>query len=141
MNYKQLKMQRNRKIYFLLIVLTITIGLVSRTEFISSFITEHFGDYLYAILFFLIFGFIFTKVQTYRMFLLTLLFCYGIEFFQLYQPKTANWISFIRSYEVSRLILGNNFQWNDIISYTVGVMTGYISETLLYPRFHSKNHK
>ncbi|WP_375561733.1 DUF2809 domain-containing protein [Bernardetia sp. OM2101] len=68
-------------------------------------------------------------------------FCYGIEFLQLYQPKPANWISFIRSYEVSRLILGNNFQWFDIISYTLGGMTGYIFEVLFYSEFHSKNHK
>ena len=127
-------MTRNRKIYFLSIVVTITIGLVSRTEFISSFITDYFGDYLYAVLFFLIFGFLFIKVQPYKIFILTLLFCCGIEFLQLYQ---ADWINFIRSYKASRLILGNNFQWNDIISYTFGAMTGYILEI----QFYSKNHK
>lgn len=127
-------MNRNRKVYLLLTLLTILIGLVSRTEFISHFITDYFGDFLYAVLFFLIFGFIFTKTNPYKILIISLLFCYGIEFLQLYQ---ADWIDCIRNYEVSRLILGNNFQWFDIISYTFGAIISYILEILYYP----KNHK
>ncbi|AFM05402.1 Protein of unknown function (DUF2809) [Bernardetia litoralis DSM 6794] len=122
-------MIRNRKNYFLLIIITILIGLISRTDFISNFITDYFGDYLYAILFFLIFGFLFIKTKSYKLLIISLIFCYGIEFLQLYQ---ADWINFIRNYKISRLILGNHFQWNDIISYTFGAMTAYILEILFY---------
>jgi len=122
-----MKIQRNRKIYFLFIVITILIGLFSRTELISGWVSSHLGDYLYAILFFLLFGFVFTKIKSYKIFISSLLFCCGIEFLQLYQ---ADWISSIRSYKASRLILGNNFQWNDIISYIFGTVTGYILEVL-----------
>ncbi len=125
---------RNRKTYLLFIVLIIITGLVSRTEFVSTYIDASFGDYLYAILFFLIFGFVFTKLEPYKILILSLIFCYSIEFLQIYQPNEPNWISFIRSYKVSRLVLGNNFQWNDIINYTFGGMTGYFWENLFYFR-------
>ena len=120
-------MNRSRKIYFLLIILTTIIGLVSRTKTISNYVNNHFGDYLYAILFFLIFGFIFTKAKSYKLLIISLLFCYSIEFLQIYE---ADWINVIRSYKVSKLFLGNNFQWQDIIFYTFGTLTGYILEIL-----------
>lgn len=126
--------KRNRKVYFLFIIITILIGLFSRNTILSNWVINYVGDYLYAVLLFLIFGFIFTKTETYKILIISLLFCWSIEFLQLYQ---ADWINFIRSYKASRLILGNNFQWNDIFSYTFGAMTGYILETL----FYSKNHK
>jgi len=120
-------MQRNRKIYFLFIIITVVIGLFSRTDLISDWVNSHLGDYLYAVLFFLIFGFLFNKIKPYKIFIISLLFCCGIEFLQLYQ---ADWINYIRSYKASRLILGNNFQWNDIISYIFGTLTCYILEIL-----------
>jgi hypothetical protein len=129
------KMQRNRKIYLLFIIITILIGLISRIDIISNFITNYLGDYLYAVLFFLIFGFLFTKAKSYKILIVSLLFCYGIEFLQLYQ---ADWINFIRSYKVSRLFLGNNFQWNDIISYSLGALTCYVLEILFYSESYSK---
>ncbi len=126
-------MRRNRTVYFVLIIITIIVGLFSRIDTISTYVNNHFGDYLYAILFFLIFGFLFIKIESYKVFILTFLFCCGIEFLQIYQ---ADWINFIRSYKVSRLFLGNNFQWNDIFSYTLGAVTGYVLETLLYSKIH-----
>lgn len=127
-------MRRHRKTYLVFILITILIGLISRSEIFSGWINSHLGDYLYALLFFLIFGFIFRKSKSYKILLISLIFCYAIEFLQLYQ---ADWINFIRNYKVSRLILGNSFQWNDILSYTLGGTTGYILEILAY----SKNHK
>ncbi len=130
-------MKRSRKVYFLLLLITIAVGLFSRTIFVSGFVTSYVGDYLYSILIFLIFGFIFTKTNPYKILIITLLFCCGIEFLQLYQPKSPNWLSFIRSYKISRLFLGNNFQLNDIVSYTFGAITGYVFEVL----FYFKNYK
>lgn len=127
-------MNRNRKLYIVFILLTIIIGLVSRNTILSNWIVDYTGDYLYAVLFFLIFGYIFTKTKSYKILIISLLFCYGIEFLQLYQ---ADWINYIRSYKASRLILGNNFQWYDIISYTLGAITIYTLEFFYYP----KNHK
>ena len=127
-------MKRNQKVYLLLIIITIIVGLFSRTDLLSNWINNYVGDYLYSILCFLIFGFILTKIKSYKILLLTLFFCYSIEFLQLYQ---ADWINSIRSYKVSRLILGNNFQWYDIFSYTIGGMTGYIFEILFYSKSYS----
>ena len=122
-------MTRNRVIYFLFIVSTICIGLLSRTEIVALWLTSNFGDYLYSVLIFLIFGWIFKSTKPIKILIITLLFCYGIELLQLYQPKEYNWIRLIRDYKFSKLILGNNFSWNDILYYTFGSMTVYFLET------------
>jgi hypothetical protein len=54
-----------------------------------------------------------------------LIFCYSIEFSQLYQ---APWINNIRHTVIGGLILGETFVWGDMLCYTVGVGTGLLIE-------------
>jgi len=58
----------------------------------------------------------------------SLLFCYAIEFSQLYQ---APWINNIRHTVIGGLILGEVFLWGDMLSYTVGVGIGIFIERLI----------
>jgi len=58
----------------------------------------------------------------------SLLFCYAIEFSQLYQ---APWINIIRHTVIGGLILGEVFLWGDMLSYTVGVAFGIFLEKIL----------
>ncbi|SHN30816.1 Protein of unknown function [Mucilaginibacter sp. OK098] len=53
----------------------------------------------------------------------SLLFCYSIEFSQLYQ---ATWINSIRHTVIGGLILGETFVWGDLLCYTVGVGIGML---------------
>ncbi|PIY13011.1 MAG: DUF2809 domain-containing protein [Flexibacter sp. CG_4_10_14_3_um_filter_32_15] len=124
-------MNRNQKIYFLFAVISILLGLLSRTRLTPALIYPYLGDYLYAVLFFCIIGFIFIKSSPLKVALISLFICYCIEFFQLYQ---ADWLTTLKSYRLARLVLGNSFLWSDIISYTFGAMTGYILETLFYSK-------
>lgn len=131
MNFNTPKMNRNRQIYFLLAVTTILLGLLSRTRLTPALIYPYLGDYLYALLFFCIIGFILTKSSSLKIALISVLICYCIEFFQLYQ---ADWITTLKNYRLAKLILGNSFLWSDIISYTLGGVTGYILEILFYSK-------
>ncbi|MFT5790426.1 MAG: glycopeptide antibiotics resistance protein [Shewanella sp.] len=57
-----------------------------------------------------------------------LAFSFSIEFSQLYH---AAWIDEIRSYKLAALVLGFGFQTSDLICYTVGVLFGALTETML----------
>lgn len=131
----KMKLKRNRFVYLTLIIITILIGLLSRTELVSKTIPLLFGDYLYGLLLFWIVGLLYNKTGSLKVALVSILLCYLIETFQIYQ---ADWINNIRSNKLGALILGHGFLWNDIISYTLGGITGYILETIY---FNKKIHK
>lgn len=55
----------------------------------------------------------------------SLLFCFAIEFSQLYK---APWINELRHTLFGRLILGEGFLCGDLLCYVVGVVIGVIVE-------------
>ena len=122
-------MKRNRKIYSALIIFTIVMGLLSRTSIIPAIIYPYLGDYLYAVLYFLIVGVLFPEMKPFKVAVISVLTCYAIEFLQLYK---ADWINHIRSYKLGGLILGYGFLWSDIVSYTLGGITVWILEKSYY---------
>ena len=126
-------MKRSRLAYFTLIIITIIIGLISRTEIVPKIVYPYLGDYLYAILFFLIIGFLFNKTKSLKVAIVSILVCYLIEIFQLYD---ADWINTIRNNKPGALIFGSGFLWSDLVSYTLGGITGYILESVY---FNKKN--
>ncbi|WP_258140294.1 ribosomal maturation YjgA family protein [Mucilaginibacter phenanthrenivorans] len=65
----------------------------------------------------------------------SLLFCYGIEFSQLYQ---APWINNIRHTVIGGLVLGEGFLWGDMLCYTVGVAIGIFVTILLNKYWDSR---
>ena len=64
--------------------------------------------------------------------ILSLIICYGIEFFQLYQ---ADWIIAIRKTLLGRYVLGQGFLWTDLAAYTFGVAFYFFIEKIIL-----KNH-
>ena len=124
-------MRRNRKIYLGLIIITIIVGILSRTNLIPELIYPYVGDFLYALMFFFIIGFLFPNMKTFKTTLISIGICYIIELFQLYQ---SDWINNIRNNKLGGLILGFGFLWSDIISYTLGGFTGFIFEKIYQPR-------
>lgn len=107
------------------IAITIALGLISRMGFLPSFLYAYLGDALYALMFFFMVGFVFFKQSTLSVMLLALLFCYVIEFSQLYQ---ADWINAIRQTRLGGLVLGFGFLWSDLVSYALGVSLGAVLE-------------
>ncbi|WP_419700336.1 DUF2809 domain-containing protein [Mucilaginibacter sp. NFX135] len=111
-------MSRSRLIYACLIITTVIIGLLSRH---FAFIPLFIGDILWALMIYFIMRFLFVNRPVKFIVIVSLLFCYAIEFSQLYK---APWINELRHTLFGRLVLGEGFLWSDLLCYTVGVALG-----------------
>ena len=122
-------MNRNRIVYFLLIIITIVVGLASRhySTALPQWVHAYLGDALWALMVFLLLGFIFRRKGTRWIAIFALTFSFSIELSQLYH---APWIDALRANKLGGLILGFGFLWSDLICYTVGVGFGYSIETV-----------
>jgi glycopeptide antibiotics resistance protein len=107
---------------------TIALGLASRSSFIPELIYPYLGDVFYALMIFWIFGFLFPRMSSKKIALISILTCFLIEFSQLYH---AEWIDAIRKTRLGGLILGFGFLWSDLVSYVVGGMIGLGLEYML----------
>ncbi len=83
------------------------------------------GDVLWALLVFIIIGFLFNKMEILRVSLYSLAFSYLIEISQIYH---APWIDNIRHSLFGKLVLGSGFSVIDMICYTIGILIGAILE-------------
>jgi hypothetical protein len=115
-------MFRSRITYLGLIIITIISGLLSRH---FSFIPLFMGDILWALMIYFIIRFLFLGKSVKFIVIGSLLFCYLIEFSQLYK---APWINNLRHTLFGRLVLGEVFLWSDLLCYTVGVAIGFLIE-------------
>jgi hypothetical protein len=109
---------KSRLSYFALIGITIIVGLLSR-KFV--FVPLFIGDILWALMVYFVMRFLFIDEQVKFIVISSLLFCYAIEFSQLYK---APWINNLRHTLFGRLVLGEGFLWSDLLCYTVGVAIG-----------------
>ena len=123
--------ERNQIIYFVFIVVVMILGLGSRyyTDYLPKWIHLYFGDILWALMIFLIFGFLFKQKHTLWIGTASFLFSFAIEFSQLYQ---ASWINGIRGTTIGGLVLGHGFLWSDLFAYTMGIGTGILLEKRLF---------
>ncbi len=121
---------RNRVTYFIMILIVTGLGLASRRypELLPDFISRYAGDTLWALLVFLIIGWVLPSLSTWKVAAMALLFSLLIETSQLYH---APWLDEIRRYRLAALILGYGFLWSDLVCYSVGVTLGVIIEKLV----------
>ena len=119
-------MKSNRKNYFILILLILILGILSRK---ISGIPLFFGDVLYAVLIYFGLRFLFIHLKTHKTFLLSLLFCFGIEILQLVQ---IDWLIAIRKTTLGHYILGEGFLLLDLLCYVVGSSTTYYFDKLIF---------
>ena len=111
-------MTKSRITYLILTIATIILGLLSRHfKFIPLFI----GDILWAIMVYFIMRFLFISKTVKFNVIAALLFCFLIEFSQLYK---APWINDLRHTLFGRLVLGEGFLWSDLLCYVIGVGIG-----------------
>ncbi|WP_142337667.1 DUF2809 domain-containing protein [Bacillus sp. AFS059628] len=122
--------KRNRLLYATFTIIVIILGLSSRklAFALPALLNDYLGDALWALMIFIGFGFLFSKIETKKLAFISLLFCYGIELSQLYH---AEWIDSIRATTLGGLVLGYGFLWNDLVAYTIGVGVGFIFEFIL----------
>jgi len=124
-------MLRTRISYFVLVLAIIVAGLLSRH---FGFIPLFIGDILWALMVYFIVRFLFICRPLKFIVIVSLLFCYTIEFSQLYQ---APWINDLRHTLFGRLVLGAGFLWSDLLCYTVGVGIGVWIDKGLSNRLNS----
>ena len=113
-------MSGSRVIYLVGIAITIILGLLSRQ---FTVIPLFIGDILWATMVYFIIRFLFIKGTIKQIAIYSLLFCYSIEFSQLYK---APWIDNLRHSLFGHLVLGDTFLWGDMLCYTVGVVLGIL---------------
>jgi len=122
--------KNNRLSYFILIVVTIILGILSRKiDCIPTFV----GDTLYSVMIYFGMRFIFVISKKKIAILFALLFCYCIEFQQLYR---ADWIVTIRSTTIGHYVLGQGFLWIDLGLYTLGVLLAYLIDKRILKRLN-----
>jgi hypothetical protein len=119
--------KRNRKIYAPLMLMVIGLGLASRKygAYLPSWLADYAGDTLWALLVFLMMGFLLPRHSTRTVAIFALVFAFFIELTQLYH---APWLDSIRQYRLAALILGYDFLWTDLLCYSVGIAIGVFAE-------------
>ena len=121
---------RSRIIYSIFILITISLGLLSRNSDISLpvFLATYAGDTLWGLMVFWMFCVLFFTKKTWIVFLYAILFSYSIEFSQFYH---AEWIDSIRSTRLGGLVLGYGFKWSDLLCYLTGITFGAVIDSVL----------
>jgi len=121
--------RRNRAVYAMLALTVVTAGLFWRSGIIPlpGWLSNYGGDALWALMVFLGIGFLLPRASTLTVAVLALTFAWGVEFSQLYR---APWIDAIRATIPGRLVLGNTFNWPDLLAYAVGIALGTLGERL-----------
>ncbi|MCW9132355.1 DUF2809 domain-containing protein [Bacillus paramycoides] len=122
--------KRNRILYAIFTIIVIVLGLSSRkfAYVLPDILNAYLGDALWALMIFTGFGFLFSKIKTKKLAIISLIFCYGIEISQLYH---AEWIDSIRATTLGGLVLGYGFLWSDLVAYTIGIGVGMLCEFML----------
>ncbi|MGZ3753722.1 MAG: ribosomal maturation YjgA family protein [Mucilaginibacter sp.] len=118
-------MLKSRLTWFIFIVITIVAGLLSRH---FAGIPLFIGDMLWATMVYFIVRFLFVAKTVNWVVVASLVFCFCIEFSQLYK---APWINGLRHTLFGRLVLGETFLWGDLLSYTVGVGIAVLVELVV----------
>ncbi len=125
-------MQKLKLFYFILVFITMLIGLLSRR---FSIIPLWIGDVLWAAMVYSIVRVLFTRHTMKWAATVSLLFSFSIEISQLYQQP---WINKIRATTLGHLVLGQTFSWGDMLSYTLGVSMVFILDNLIISKLGPK---
>lgn len=113
-----MKTNKTYLIIFICIIIT-EIGIALFLK--SGFIRHTFGDFLATIL---VFSFIkiFSKMSSVKVAITTLIIAFCIEFAQYFQ--LLNYLN-LNQFKLLRVVFGTNFSIQDLLAYTLGVLTIY----------------
>jgi len=126
-------MLKNSRIqYFILILIVIALGITSRK---MDGVPTFFGDTLYAVMIYFGMRMFFINLNLKKTAILVLLFCFCIEFLQLYD---AEWMLEIRRSTLGHYALGQGFLWSDLGYYTLGIIMAFLIDFISKKQYHSK---
>jgi predicted neutral ceramidase superfamily lipid hydrolase len=124
-------MRASRVNYSILIIATIVVGLLSRHfKTIPLFI----GDILWATMIYFMTRFLFINKPLKLAIAISILFCFAIEFSQLYREP---WINELRHTLFGRLVLGEGFLWSDLLCYVAGIGMGVAIDQVVNKKLFS----
>lgn len=95
---------------------------------LPAFVAVHMGDALWAGMVYFGIRMLGASVSLKRSALLSFLFCFGIEFSQLYQ---AEWINAIRGTTIGALVLGSGYLTVDLVRYSAGIGVAMLLDRFL----------
>lgn len=130
LNSQHLSGFRRGRIYYLIAVFnTVLFGLASRrfSYILPEIVVEHAGDILWAMMVYFGLRFLLPNRSYQTAFWLALIFCFVIEFSQLYQ---ADWINQVRRTLLGGLVLGKGFLVVDLIRYSIGIVAAVSMDKL-----------
>lgn len=107
--------------YAILFLAIIVMGLLSRQWTIIPVST---GDFLYAVMVYCGSRYLLTNKSLMIAAVLSLVFCFLIECSQLLEQQET--LTYIRSFKLGRLILGQGFLWSDLLAYFLGVLSIFL---------------
>jgi hypothetical protein len=126
-------LKNSRFSYLILIVSVIMLGILSRKiEGVPTF----FGDTLYAVMIYFGMRFLFINNSSKMTIVLALVFCFCIEFLQLYR---AEWLLTIRRTTLGHYALGQGFLWSDLAFYTLGILIAFLIDFNLVKKINVTN--
>lgn len=124
---------RRRLLLIVGMVLVVGVGLASRRYpfLLPDFLSSYPGDALWALLVFLCIAFAWPRLASGRLAGAALALAFLVELAQLYQ---APWINAIRATTPGHLVLGQGFDWGDLLAYSIGVAAAYLGDIVLARR-------
>jgi len=126
-------LKNTRLSYFILIIFIIILGIVSRK---IDGIPTFFGDTLYAVMVYFGMRMLFINNSSKMTSVLALVFCFCIEFLQLYR---AEWLLAIRRTTLGHYVLGQGFLWSDLVFYTLGIVIVFLIDFNLVKKINVEN--
>ena len=125
--------KKTRFNYFIIIVSVIILGIFSRKiDDIPTFI----GDTLYAVMIYFGMRMLFINNSFKMTSMLGLIFCFCIEFLQLYK---AEWLLAIQRTTLGHYALGQGFIWNDLGFYSLGIIIAFFIDFYLVKKINVEN--
>ena len=111
-------MFRFQKNYFLLAFILLCVEILIALFIHDSFIRPYVGDFLVVIL---IYCFVksFLRIPVITAAIFVLLFAYTVEIAQYFNLATQ---AGLQNNRVAKIILGNSFEWKDMLAYTCGIL-------------------
>ena len=128
--YGEKNIMKKRVVYLIVTLIVMVMGLLSR-RFMYIFpkaIAPYIGDTLWAMMVYFGFRFLFPKLDLVKSFIISVIFSFSIEISQLYQAK---WLNAIRRTTLGGLVLGYGFLWEDLVSYSIGIVLGLIIDKVM----------
>lgn len=104
------------------LAVTIALGLLSRRYPLPGFLAEYTGDALYTVAVFWVAAFVRPAAPGWALAITAAAFSAAIECSQL---VTVGWLDDLRRTRLGALLLGQGFQWQDLLAYTAGAAVAW----------------